>query len=605
MKKFKFLGIAVCVLLFVFAAGCQNEPQELIHRTELHSLPGPDGLEAKVYDGMIILQWNNVPNASSYRVVRKDTSTKLSVVRATVSNTTSNAISYTDTVGWDNQLINDRDYEYSVISVSSSTTVVQNGESKITVKARIPNPSEFTPSLDADQIDVTQYTTITGVDQIVVTFPNQPNYQYQVAYTYGLNEIVRDFESFNNNNTAATNWFDPVKAATFPAIGGANSVSVKAWFTGDQSYYGGNTVATKPATVAIATTLNQVNNFQALRLQDGSGVRLSWSDLADATGYRIYRAQVSGSTSSPIQQPNDNRIITVSGDWVPVTATQSQGLVNGMARWIAYDTDAGTGHHIYAIIAEGDGGAKSAPVYVYQSNFDINDHQLVVTIPNANNYPRRVQIYWYTQVDTAYTLEYAEVQNITNPTLNATSTNYYIVGSFSNINIPPAAIPATPGEQATVYHDFTPTQDARNYIFRLTATHSNGVSETYLSYNILNSGAFSKTVAFSITATNNASGNVRLAITDGATFRGRDYTIQVYRRITTAGSETDYVSIGQKMYTSYDTFDSPDDSWTFDDNNVTVFAAAPYQEYQYKIVVDGFANTHTSGGQSQAVTVWY
>jgi hypothetical protein len=584
MKKFKFLGIAVCVLLFVFAAGCQNEPQELIHRTELHSLPGPDGLEANVYDGMIILQWNNVPNASSYRVVRKDTSTRVNV--ALVTNLATNY--YVDTVGWTNQLINDRDYEYSVISVSSSTTVVQNGESKITVKARIPDRSEFTPSLDADQINVTKYATIAGVDQIVVSFPNEPNYQYRVAYTYGADqEIVREFESFPTSNTTTVNWYEPVRTATFPTIGGTNSVSVKAWFNStDQSYYSGNYQVTKTAEFAITPTLNSPANFQAVWVTSGD-VRLTWTNVADATGYKIYRAPVSRYITSMVTTGN----VTVSGDWTVIDAAQEQTN----SGWVAFDsTTDNTGHYLYAIIAEGAGGAKSTPAYAGPNAYGDFGYTLNATVPDPDA-PRNVRLIWTANLNTTYTLQYAEVQNTTDGTQNATYNNYRIVGSFADIEVPLGALPQVRPAEAVVTRDFT-GEDGKNYIFRLTATR-NGVSETFMS-NLLISGAFSKTVMFTITATNTNNnwpepGIVTLSINDNTTFRGQNYNIQVYRRTTTTGSETPYQSIGSKTYNSVDAANS----WTFDDTTVTVG-----DSYRYKIVVDGFAFTTNYTGEA-TVTV--
>jgi hypothetical protein len=578
MKKFKFLGIAVGVLLFVLTAGCDNGPQELIHTYE--ALPGPSGLEAKIYDGMIILQWNHVPAATSYRVVRKDTSTKLSVVRATVSNTTNNAIYYMDTVGWDNQLINDRDYEYSVTSVTANTAIVlSGGESKVTAKARIP--SDFTPSLDADQITVKQYKTTNGTDQIIVSFPNQPNYRYQVAYTYGADQtIVREFETWNANAlTTGINWYEPVQTATFPTIGGTNSVSVKAWFSGSESYYSNSAEVTKTdVTFAITPTLNSVTGFSATWVASG-GVRLIWNNVADATGYKIYRAPVSRYITSMVTTGN----VTVSGDWTVIDAAQER-TNNG---WVAFDpTTDNTGHYLYAIIAEGDGGAKSTPAYAGPNAYTITGYNLQASVPDAANAPRTVQLTWTANADTTYELHYAEVQNTTDPTQNAAANNYRVIGDFQAINVAPTALPAVRPAQAVVTRDFT-GEDGKNYIFRLTATR-NGVSETFPS--ILNTGAFSKTVQFQLSATYDGTDVVTLSINDNNTYRGRDYSIQVYRRIATTGSETAYQPLG--VATSYDSTATAS-SWTYEDDTVPENDPPINLQYQYKIVVNGFANTGT------------
>ena len=611
MKKFKFLGIAVCVLLFVFAAGCQNEPKEDPGPQEpqwTEEAPlGASGLEAKVYDGMIILKWNNVnpvssnnPYSTIYKVVRRDPTTNIDRV---LTATGYNNNYYIDMVGWNNQLIDDRDYEYTVVFTRTDQLITTAGavssaikiwESKITAKARIPDRSEFTPTLDADQINVTQYTTMGGVNQIVVSFPNEPNYQYRVAYTYGADqEIVREFESFPTSNTTAVNWYDPVRTATFPTIGGTNSVSVKAWFNStDQSYYSGNAKVTKTAEFAITPTLNNVTSFQAAWVTSG-GVRLTWNNVTDATGYKIYRAPVSRYITSMVTTGN----VTVSGDWTVIDAAQEQTS----SGWVAFDpTTDNTGHYLYAIIAEGAGGAKSTPAYAGPNAYTITGYNLQASVPDNANAPRNVQLTWTANLNTEYALHYAEVQSINDPAINATLYDYRVVGSFQAINLAPTALPAVRPNQATVTRNFT-GEDGKNYIFRLTATR-NGVSETFMS-NILNTNAFSKTVAFTIDATNDSPGNVRLEISDGInTFRRRDYTIMVYRRNVTPGSETAYQYVGQKIYNSYDADNSPFDSWFYNDSTVTVNAdAASYQYYQYKIVVNGFANTGT--GESGTVIV--
>ena len=287
--------------------------------------------------------------------------------------------------------------------------------------------------------------------------------------------------------------------------------------------------------------------------------------------------------------------ITVISDWTLVTATQSQ-TANG---WAAIDTGADTTkHYVYAIIADGEGGAKSKPAYTGESDFENSYHSLNFSVPNLTDAPRRVQLTWTKQADITYTLQYAEVQHPTIPSQNATNNNYAITSGFTDIPIPDGAIPAIPNKEAVVIYEFGETQVGKNYIFRLTATHSNGVSNTYQS-DFLFDGAFSRTVYISLSSASNlTAGEVTLNITSGTgTFRGRAYTVEVYRRVTTTGQETGYQKIGEQPVA----IDAA--SVTYVDNTVEVKDAPPYLTYSYRITVKDFGNTSPSTVVNN-VSVW-
>jgi len=582
MRKGGWGGITAILLLFVLA-GCTDIPTDytLTNINPLAELSAPQMETPIVMDGVVILQWQPVKDASGYRIVRRDTVTGTSVERqATTSN-----LYYIDTVSYGNQMVDARKYEYSIISLSNANTAIQNGIAKVEATAKIP--ANFTPvigDITATLYKSTNNNTDIG-DRILVTFPNAANQKYQVVYSYGQNAIVRDFEvTFDGSNNTTGNWYDPVKTVTFPAIGGTNSVTVKAWFTGSQDYYSESAVKTYSVpSVVLAATLNAVSNFTASRQQ--GGVSLTWSNVPNATSYSIYRAVISNNSSTPIITANSS-VVTVTGDWVAVTATPE--YVNSSSRWQAFDAQtSGSSYFIYAIIANGANSAKSSSAsYAAAQTFNgVNASSFLVTTKTSND--QHVQVTWDRKDGETYKLEYAKVKNRSNENQEAELYNYELAGAYT-------AAPLTPANylQGKAVVDLTTLAIGSNYIFKLTTTVA-GVDQTQVA--LLKGGAFNGLAYFNLIRSDppapQAAASLILNLSSvSGYYANKAYSgIELYRREVGSGQATNYVKL--TLPTAQQTIAANSLSgWEYQDTDVSVT-----KQYSYKIVVAGIPAVSSSG----------
>lgn len=578
-------------LLFVFA-GCEQADYTL----KAAKLSAPGKLKATVEQGAIILTWNPVNEASGYKIVRKDTVDGLTKVL--IANTTNHY--YIDCVGWDNQLADARSYEYSVISLSG-VEIMQNGAANVKATANIPQ----TLTITLDKVDTDTYTD-NGSEMVLVKFTSKPNYAYRISYTYGTAAIVRDFETFGNlPNSKGGTILDPVKTTTFPAIGGDNSVTVEARFAGGVDYYHNTEKKTVTVNATVAPTL-AMPNLYAERM--GKGVLLTWYDVPDATGYNIYKAQVSGDSYSPTQSD-----ITVISDWTAVTATQTKKSQYGTWQWEAFESlTTDTGYYIYAIIATGANNAKSPPAFNTASPYSKGTAPALNITRQTDT--KKVQVNWQADVDATYELQYAEAKNPYYEGQNATTTNFIATGTWTSVTV--AAAANYPQGRAVVNVDNLTV--GKNYVFRLVETNNGVKGEP--SYAVLNDNEFSVTVKFQLSSVNNPTNpstvanpnptpvtatTIRLTLTDNGTYRGQDYTnIKLYRRETTNGAlgvYTEITTLGAKStYAKLDATNSPASSWSFDDATVDLA-----KTYQYKIVIGTYEIDNTSTGNDETTTPVY
>jgi len=563
-NKLFLLGIGVMVALsFVFIA-CEDP----IYRLEPSTLPGPGNLTANIeYEGIVILKWDNVTSASNYKVVRRDTEKKVEVVlNASVVNNY-----YVDVVSHTNELVNGLEYEYAVIS-NSGNAHLQNGRS--TVKASPSIPATFTPVITAEDVTVERFTTVSGADQIRVKIANKPNLTYQVAYTFGTGTIVRDFENFGSA-LSAVNWNVPYYTTTYPTFGGKTSVSVKAYFR-DSSYYTTTALQTKEADFVV-NTLASPTTFTAVQYMTGISIR--WSDVEDATGYKVYKAKISDSANNPNISTSSSPI-TILSDWALVTGNQTAPETRAADLWEIYEdiTDA-TGNYIYAIIAE-NATAKSAPKYTVATNTTVAAPSFTVTAA-AND---KVEITWTASADVTYTLERAEVVNYGNRGIEPNTSNYTISGSWAAVS--PALVPADYEQGRGEYTD-TPAP-GKAYAYRLTASRSNTSAS---SVQILNTGRFRNALYFSLTRVtqNNALARdltLRIQNQSGA-YDGNDLTFDLYRGIATSGSQTSFEKVNTTPI-AYAKLSSTQDPAVVGSGQGITFTDTgldPALDYDYKIVV--------------------
>jgi len=595
-KKLFLLGLAILALSLVFV-GCGNPTD--VYRQEFNTLPGVKNLKANVeHDGLVILTWDPVVNAAGYKIIRRDTVTGVNVVRN--SNTSNNY--YVDTVGYDNQLVDGRKYDYTVVSLSNyssansnaSGTLVQNGESKVTT-AEIKVPASFTPALAADDIEIIPVEGLVN-DSILVKFPNKPNLNYAVTYIYGKNEdVVSEITSNVYSSYPDTvAWYDQYKSVSFPALGGENSIYVRAWHvsnTGNNPYYTEITEVTKVVTgTDVRVSLGGVSSFSANRSTSSPDkVNLSWSNLTGADTYSIYKAKTNDiNVSRPYYQGGNiitGSSVVVSGDWTAVAALQQKDTGGN---WFAVDTLTDyTGDYVYAIIAKGAAG---------KSRVSFSNVVGTGTITNTTNFTASVkddtvQLKWDADVDKTYRLEYAEVKRNDGQAYEASaSTNSELVSAYTAITVAAADF-----VQGKAVINVSPAPN-KNYVYKLTAIQ-NGVESNPVFY-YLNSEAFSTVATFNVNRSNDSKYSQNAAIDSlavsvtyqGSTFQNRDYTIELYRKVATQYKETPYAKVGE---VTLEAGTSAGVVYVDTVPDITL-------DYQYKAVPVGFVGNSTSNAFQQA-----
>ena len=625
MQKKNLLGIAViCALLFAFIS-C-SEPVSQIN-TLINKLDAPANLKADVYDGVIITRWDLGVNTRKYDVYRRDAKNKVSVTEK-INKAPVTTLYYIDWVGWDNQLENGVEYEYTVVALSEKTNydtggqggadmIVQNAASKVKAKAKIP--ASLTVAL-AD----TDVTLTTSGDFLIVSFPNAANLKYTVGYTFGQTEtIVREFAE---STDALGTWYYPRRVAKFPILGGKNAVTVNAGFGTD--YYTDTASVFKVTDELTAAQAELETPWLSADRKEGR-VKLSWKDVAGATSYVVYKAEISRKTEG-YDNPNaslpfdydyyyddDNDPltpdvkgtatspgtvgITVISDWSTVDITKKD--LAGTS-WTAYDPlTKDTGYYIYAIVAKGTNASSKAAFATAKeyeipaiTGFEIHDGK------DAKN----KKVVWNVPDTTVtYKLTYAEVKKASGEG-NATDSDYELAGDYTTVTVTPATNFVKGGDLnkdvvAVVDIDLS-AKVGKNLIFKLVASKNGAESKT--AAKVLAKGAFSTEVAFILKK--DVSPDIKyknfksifLTLEDNGTFRdGVDFTFSLYRRIEDLnnGKETPFelVTLGASG-----TYKAADESWTFEDTNLD-----PTVTYAYKLVAKGFNNASGTGKLTGVTTV--
>jgi len=365
-KEMFFFGIAVIALLFTLS-GCQDSDG-------FSRLDGPGGLRATPHEGTIILQWNHVPDAYGYKVVRRDTVTNVSVVRE--QNT--DRLWFMDTVWYGNQLEHNRRYEYTVLSLSTHSTkfdimngfnVVQNGSSSVSVNANIP-AIDAAPVFGASDISYYTFTGADGNDMFGVRINQKPNLEYDVTYIIGtgstaieLNHIARD--DWWSEGREDDKWFEPVIAVFFPVFYGEKTVLVRAKY---QGYYSNFTPVNVPLTILPPADLPSVTTATASTNFPNSGITIRWTS-SDATTFEVYRVESRGIGSGQTPGQEQWNISSTTGNWTRVAGTPSQltdilGDIIPNRYGINDNTANQDRDYIYAIIAV-SGARRSAPTFIY------------------------------------------------------------------------------------------------------------------------------------------------------------------------------------------------------------------------------------------------
>ena len=173
------LLVTLCSFLLLSCDSMFKSNEEITN--EVAALSGPGNFSGAVYEGMIILTWDPVSDAKSYFLTRKNLSTGVSVALADVD---ADTFCYKDFDG----LEHDIKYEYTISAVSRlstaarSVTVIQNGVSKVTLTAKVPEEGSKAPvvsDLTLSRLELDENTTESPDNNALrISFTAEPHLVY-------------------------------------------------------------------------------------------------------------------------------------------------------------------------------------------------------------------------------------------------------------------------------------------------------------------------------------------------------------------------------------------------------------------------------------------
>jgi hypothetical protein len=465
MKRTLLIGV---VMLMAFAAvfiGCQDAYELNGNVTEtIPSLSGPDNLTAKAYPGVNLLTWNLNKDAKSYTVFRRDTVTRIVTKLAATS---IGETGFKDIVSFDNQLIDKRNYEYTVTANSSQSTsgrksvdndaVIFDGASSVSVTADIPArtvaAADSPVKLKAEDLTVGKWVNHDSSEQLEVlwTVAEDSFSSYKVEYLYGDGTLPVPGDS--DLNVIGTR----VKRATAPLIGGPTTVKVTAYWD-DNDYY-----APVPAIKSypgVLTTLPKVTGFNVANTT-GNVYTLTWTDVIGATDYEVWKAPVTIGTVNGESWIDSSWTL---GAWTQVTTTAK--TKNGPSAWTLLETGVDTTKaYVYIILAKNTTAKSSSPATkatAPTTQVDTTTTSFTATPTTAPGGTPQITISWTKATDETYALTRAEV------TYDTDDTTILLIGTYST----PAFTLVTNQTSQVTYID-APTL-RHSYIYNLKVTKTNG-----------------------------------------------------------------------------------------------------------------------------------
>jgi hypothetical protein len=406
MKKKVSVAITGLALLFVSMtfAGCPSE-FSLEEAVTPYAIPGPAHVTARVYEGIILLTWNPVPDAAGYQIFRRDETDNIDKAISGAFEK-QGQLYYIDTATLDNNLIDGHSYTYTVCSLSGQSgnravldtnAYIGNGKTNSnTVRANVPDRNDTSAgafdwiAVDPASIRIEPIVDpiANSQDTLLVTWDAKPNLTYRVVYSYGKGAAidVTGPDLPKKEITPGATWaegyagYSPLNPKAFvklPIVGGENSISVIARFIGDTDYYSVAGIETQTENFAksgIATP----DNFIATR--SNTTVTFAWDDVEEAASYTVYKAPYSELTG------------TVAGDWATVEFN-APPVKNG-ATWIASELNVAiAASYYYTVIATGADGKKSAAANVKPID-QIVIASIAPSVELLEGFANRVQITW-------------------------------------------------------------------------------------------------------------------------------------------------------------------------------------------------------------------
>jgi hypothetical protein len=306
------LRISALVLTagLILLASCE-QPTNLSESYQTTNLAKPE-LTVNAWKGANVLSWTPVAHASTYVVYRRDEATKL-VMSYTVSGQ-GLATSYVDKMSFNNQLRHDAQYTYWVearvtpVGNSASQYLVASVSDSKGVKANIPARTESPVVAPADAAIMVEPYVVSGTDMVRVYWDVGSDekaredllFSYNVYYSFGDPANATTLPLVEVGDTTITAFGRYTKYVSFPLFGGNGSFKIEAsWGTSDDynSYYASAITADKVFN-GVKTVLGNVTNISApggLNLGK-TKLGLTWNLVSGATGYDVYKAELSGGT---------------------------------------------------------------------------------------------------------------------------------------------------------------------------------------------------------------------------------------------------------------------------------------------------------------------
>jgi hypothetical protein len=598
-KKRFSVGIAGLFLLFIMALwGCASPVDDItVDGTEQpYAIPGPGNVTARVYEGIVLLTWDPVPDAEGYQIFRKDNTDNITKAIAVDSGTypIGGPFYFIDTASITNNLIDGHSYTYIVYSLSGHSAnhravavdaYIGNGASSSNeVTANVPDRKSTDDetfawiTVDQESVDIEQ---VSG-NYLQVSWDAQPNLRYLVRYIYGkgLAGVETDLfpeidYGYGNKGYSPLN---PRASVQLPLLGSApaagNTVIIYALYIGDYDYYY-EKYGTASQTESFAKTgVGTPQEFKAFRDAANTTVYFEWEPVDGATGYVVYKAPYNEATEA------------ITGDWA-VVATSTPQEYDG--KIVASETAAvglETAYY-YTVIATGANNERSLAADVATVDMAVitaTDLELAFREPYD---ARTIQLTWERiphDAGVTYELHRATVEFGGTGVFSSSNTTPVKYGEWTNISPTADKFTQTKGVVVdTPAINNVPTINTY-YIYRLVVKKGNLASEP--SYELLaERGAYIKANPYILTQDydpDNPHGVVALKVsssiypyTHGAT------SIELWRRKYEGGNPQEPYTLvnlapAQAPFTGTD---ANDQYWLDRDPTIAIGT-----QYQYRIV---------------------
>jgi hypothetical protein len=595
-RKRLSIGMAGLFLLFIMALwGCASPIEDVsFDGTEKpYSIPGPANVTARVYEGIVLLTWDPVPDAKGYQIIRKDNTDNITKQFTAGKDYEGNTVYsfgkhgsfwFRDSASIENDLLNGHSYTYTVYSLSGlsgnrnidSESYIGNGfTASNAVTANVPDRRSELPETFA-WIKVDQASVVIeklGNSRLLVTWDAQPNLYYTVNYVYGKTIGDLDKHLFPSiNYDYGTTGYSPLSrqaSVKLPLLGGENTVVISAYYAGDSDYYYGKTARVSQTETYAGSGVGTPQDFSATR--DGATVTFSWDKVDGADSYAIYKAPYNEATGA------------ITGDWTEVitpalTAPPQEfgGSIVASEANVSFETA-----YYYTVIAIAGTEKSRAATVVPVDTAELDavgplGFDLALREPNANNAQKDIQLTWDRiphDAGVAYDLKRATVEfggnGVYDEDYNFIPVKY---GTWENVT---ANTPASYEQTKGVVVD-TPPAINTYYVYRLIA--KKGALSSEPEYKLLaEQGAYIKANPYTLSYDydiHNPHGLVALKVESSIAYTHGATSIELWKREHNGGNpQTSYRQVSPSPFSPTPTTQY----WL--DRNVTIGV-----EYQYRIV---------------------